>query len=150
MKKIQIKIKRKDSAKDLPIPAYATKGSSGVDLYADVEEDTIISPQEIKLVSCGIYLEIPYGYEAEIRPRSGLALKHGITLANTPGTIDSDYMGLLSLILINLGKEDYVIQRGFRLAQMVIRDVVQAEFFEAPELEETKRDHGGFGHTGIQ
>ncbi len=149
MKKIKIKIKRKDTAKDLPIPAYATRGASGVDLYADVVEDTVISTGEIKLISCGIYLEIPYGYEAEIRPRSGLALKHGITLVNTPGTIDSDYRGLLNLILINLGKEDFVIKRGFRLAQMIIRDVMQAEFAEVEELDETERAHGGFGHTGI-
>ena len=149
MKTITIKIKRKDTAKDLPIPEYATSGSSGVDLYADVEENTVISHGEIKLISCGIYLQIPEGYEAEIRPRSGLALKHGISLVNSPGTIDSDYRGLLNLIVINLGKEGFVVERGFRLAQMVIREVTRADFEEVEELVETERAHGGFGHTGI-
>ena len=149
MKTIQVKIKRRESAKDLPVPEYATTGSSGVDLYADVERDTVISPGEIKLISCGIYLELPEGYEAQTRPRSGLALKHGITLVNTPGTIDSDYRGLLNLIVTNLGKEDFVIERGHRLAQMVIREVTRAEFQEVEELGSTERAHGGFGHTGL-
>ncbi len=149
LNKIKIKIKRKDDAKDLPIPSYATAGSSGVDLYADVSEDTVISPGEIKLVSCGIYMELPFGYEAQIRPRSGLALKHGITMVNTPGTIDSDYRGLINLIVINLGKEAFVVQRGHRLAQMVIREITQAEFLEVEDINETVRAEGGFGHTGI-
>lgn len=150
MKTVQVKIKRKESAKDLPIPFYATEGSSGVDLYADVEEDVVISPGEIKLVSCGIYIELPEGYEAEVRPRSGLALKHGITLVNTPGTIDSDYRGLINLIVTNLGKEAFVVKRGFRLAQMVVREVTRALFLEHDELTETERAHGGFGHSGIK
>ena len=149
MKTIQIKIKRKESARDLPIPEYATSGSSGVDLYADVAEQTVIAPGDIKLISCGIYLELPEGYEAQTRPRSGLALKHGITLVNTPGTIDSDYRGLLNLIVTNLGKEDFVVERGHRLAQMVIREVTRAEFQEVEELGVTERAHGGFGHTGV-
>jgi len=149
VKKIKINIKRKESAKDLPIPAYATQGSSGVDLYADVENNITISPGEIKLISCGIYIELPEGYEAQVRPRSGLALKHGITLVNTPGTIDSDYRGLINLIMINLGKNDFIVQRGHRLAQMVIREVTRAEFIETEELVETERAHGGFGHTGV-
>lgn len=150
LKRIKVKIKRKDTAMDLPIPSYATAGSSGVDLYADVDEHTAISPGEIKLVSCGIYIEMPEGYEAQIRPRSGLSLKHGITLVNTPGTIDSDYRGLLNLIVINLGKDDYVIERGQRLAQMVFREVTLAEFEETQDLGQTERAHGGFGHTGIK
>ena len=149
MKTIKVKIKRKESARDLPVPGYATLGSSGVDLYADVEGETVISPGEIKLISCGLYIELPEGYEAQIRPRSGLALKHGITLVNTPGTIDSDYRGLVNLIVINLGKEDFCVQRGHRLAQMVIREVTRAEFLEMEELGETERAYGGFGHTGI-
>jgi len=148
MEKIPVRIKRKDSAKDLPLPVYATTGSSGVDLYADVSGEIIISPGEIKLVSSGIYIEIPEGYEAQIRPRSGLALKHGITLVNTPGTIDSDYRGLISIIMTNLGKEDFVIKRGDRIAQMVIKNVTQADFVEVDELNDTVRAHGGFGHTG--
>ena len=149
MKKIKIRIKRKPSAKDLPIPAYATGGSSGVDLYADVDRDEVISPGEIKLISCGIYLEMPEGYEAEVRPRSGLAIKHGISLVNTPRTIDSDYRGLVNLIVINHGNEDYVVKRAQRLAQMVFKEVARAEFVEVDELEDTKRSHGGFGHTGV-
>ena len=149
MKKVQVKIKRRESARDLPIPSYATAGSSGVDLYADVETDTVISPGEIKLVSCGIYMELPEGYEAETRPRSGLALKHGITLVNSPGTIDSDYRGLVNLIVTNIGREDFVVKRGHRLAQMVIKEVTQAEFLETEELGDTQRAHGGFGHTGV-
>ena len=149
MKKIRITIKRKNSAKDLPIPAYATEGSSGVDLYADVESDEVIAPGEIKLISCGIYIGIPQGYEAEVRPRSGLALKHGISLVNTPGTIDSDYRGLVNLIVINHGKDEFVLKRGQRLAQMVFKEVSRADFEEVDELEETQRAHGGFGHTGI-
>jgi dUTP pyrophosphatase len=149
LKKIKIKIKRKHNAKDLAIPAYATPGSSGVDLYADVECDEPIAPGEIKLVSCGIYIELPQGYEAEVRPRSGLAIKHGISLVNSPGTIDSDYRGLINLIVINHGKESYVVKRGQRLAQMVIKEVARAEFVEVEELDETERAHGGFGHTGV-
>ena len=149
MKTIKVNIKRKECARDLPVPSYATSGSSGVDLYADVENDTIISPGEIKLISCGIYIELPEGYEAQIRPRSGLSLKHGITLVNTPGTVDSDYRGLVNLIVINLGREEFTVKRGQRLAQMVIREVTRAEFVELEELGETERAHGGFGHTGI-
>lgn len=149
MDKITVRIKRKDNAKDLPIPEYATSGSSGVDLYADVTEDTTLSPGQIRLISCGIYIELPEGYEAQVRPRSGLALKHGITLVNTPGTIDSDYRGLVNIIVINLGKEDFVIKRGQRLAQMVFKKITRAEFVETPEITETERSHGGFGHTGV-
>ena len=149
MKKITVKIKRKESARDLPVPAYATPGSSGVDLYADVESDVHILPNEIKLISSGIYVSIPAGYEAQIRPRSGLALKHGISLVNTPGTIDSDYRGLVSLVVVNFGREPYVVKRGQRLAQMTIQEVTRAEFLEVDELDETVRSHGGFGHTGV-
>ncbi|MFH1877308.1 MAG: dUTP diphosphatase [Candidatus Omnitrophota bacterium] len=147
---MKINIKRKESAKDLPIPVYATSGSSGVDLYADVEEELIIPPGEIRLVSAGIYLEIPEGYEAQIRPRSGLALRHGITMVNTPGTIDSDYRGLINLIVINHGRSDFAVKRGFRLAQMVIREVIRAEFVEVEDLVDTERAEGGFGHTGVE
>ncbi|MBF0493626.1 MAG: dUTP diphosphatase [Candidatus Omnitrophica bacterium] len=150
MKKIKIQILRKETALDLPLPGYATPGSSGIDLYADVDDDVVLSPGDIKLVSCGIYMAIPEGYEAQIRPRSGLALKHGITMVNTPGTIDSDYRGLISLIVTNLGKEAFLIKRGFRLAQMVIQEVVKADFEEVSSLDDTKRSSGGFGHSGIK
>lgn len=148
MKTIRIAVKRKKGCEDLPVPKYATKGASGMDLSADVEEEVTILPGEIKLISSGFYLSIPEGYEAEIRPRSGLALKHGISLVNTPGTIDSDYRGLLSLIMINHGKEPFKIKRGDRIAQMVIKEVMRAEIEVKTELDDTVRAAGGFGHTG--
>jgi len=149
MMKIKVSVKRKEDCNDLPLPAYATSGSSGMDLYADVREDVIIRPGEIKCISAGIFLSIPEGYEAEIRPRSGLALKYGITLVNTPGTIDSDYRGLLKIILINLGKDDFTVRRGDRIAQMVFKEYALAQFVETHALDETARAQGGFGHTGI-
>ena len=146
---LKIRIKRKPDADDLPLPRYMTGGASGMDLYADVDSDTTLKSREIKLISCGIYVSIPEGYEAEVRPRSGLALKHGITLLNSPGTIDSDFRGLLSLIVINLGKEDFTVKRGDRLAQMVIKEVVRAELVEVEDLDRTERNTRGFGHSGI-
>ena len=146
---VSIEIKRKPGCEDLPLPSYATEGSSGMDLYADVTGEFLIRPGETMLVSAGIYMSIPKGYEAQIRPRSGLALKHGITIPNTPGTIDSDYRGLLSIILINLGKEVFLIKRGDRIAQMVFNRVAKAELQAVEELDETVRSSGGFGHTGI-
>ena len=145
---IKIYIKIKPGCDDLPLPKYATSGSSGMDLCADVEGEVTILPGEIKLISSGIYISIPQGYEAEIRPRSGLALKHGISLVNTPGTIDSDYRGLLSLIMINHGKDIFKVRRGDRIAQMVIKEVIRAEIDEKGSLDETVRSTGGFGHTG--
>ena len=126
-----------------------TEGSSGMDLSAAVEAELVLNPGEIKLVPTGISVNIPQGYEAQIRPRSGLALKHGITMVNTPGTIDSDYRGVISLILINLGKEPYTLKRGARVAQMVIHEITRAEIEEVSELEDTVRSKGGFGHTGV-
>ena len=119
-----------------------------MDLYADVEKEVTLLPGDIKLISAGIYLSIPEGYEAEIRPRSGLALKHGISLVNTPGTIDSDYRGLVNLIVINHGKKPFKINRADRIAQMVIKEVVRASLGLREELDDTARAHGGFGHTG--
>ena len=120
-----------------------------MDLCAHVESDVTIAPGEIKLISTGISISVPSGYEAQIRPRSGLALKHGISLVNTPGTIDSDYRGVISLILINLSQEAYVVKRGARLAQMVINEIIRAELVEVDDLEKTARAAGGFGHTGV-
>lgn len=148
MKRVKISLKRKKGCEDLPIPEYATRGSSGMDLYADVEGEVVLLPGEIKLISAGIYLSIPEGYEAEIRPRSGLALKHGVSLVNTPGTIDSDYRGLIGLIMVNHGKEPFTVKRRERIAQMVIKDVIRADIDVCEELDETMRSHGGFGHTG--
>ncbi|MDD4202384.1 MAG: dUTP diphosphatase [Candidatus Omnitrophica bacterium] len=149
MKSLKVQIKRKDDCKDLPVPGYATVGSSGMDLYADVKEDTILGPGQIKLISTGIYIALPQGYEAQIRPRSGLALKHGISMVNSPGTVDADYRGLIGLIMINHGNEPFIIKRGDRVAQMVVTQVSKVEFFEAEQLENTSRSQGGFGHTGV-
>lgn len=149
MKRINISLKKKKGCEDLPVPKYATAGSSGMDLYADVDGETEIPPGGTRLVSAGIYVSIPEGYEAEIRPRSGLALKHGISLVNTPGTIDADYRGLIGLIMINHGSEPFVIRRGDRVAQMVIKEVVRADIDVVMELDDTARSSGGFGHTGI-
>jgi len=149
LKTVKIFLKLKDGCGDLPVPKYATPGSSGMDLYADVDGEVELRPGEIKLISSGIYLSIPQGYEAEIRPRSGLALKHGVSLVNTPGTIDSDYRGLVSMIMINHGKDIFKIKRGDRIAQMVIKEVVRAELEAKDNLDETVRAAGGFGHSGI-
>ena len=148
MKSVKILLKKKEGCQDLPVPRYATSGSSGVDLCADVNEEVILLPGDIRLISAGIYIGIPEGYEAEVRPRSGLALKHGISLVNTPGTIDSDYRGLVNLIMINHGKDAFKIRRGDRIAQMVIKEVVKAAIDVTKELDDTARSHGGFGHTG--
>lgn len=149
MKKITLEIRKKEDCLDLPLPRYATEGASGMDLYADVRGDLELKAGEIKLVSCGIYINLPAGYEAEIRPRSGLALKHGISLVNSPGTIDSDYRGLVGLVMINLGSAPFTIKRGDRVAQMVIKQVIKAELDERGSLNETARSSGGFGHTGV-
>ena len=149
MRNIKVLLKRKKGCEDLPVPKYATAGSSGLDLSADVEGEVILMPGEIKLISSGIYISIPEGYEAEIRPRSGLALKHGVSLVNTPGTIDSDYRGLLSLIMINHGKGPFTIRRGDRVAQMVIKEVIRADIEITEGLDDTVRSSGGFGHTGL-
>ncbi|MCX5680256.1 MAG: dUTP diphosphatase [Candidatus Omnitrophica bacterium] len=149
MRNIKVLLKRKKGCEDLPVPKYATSGSSGLDLSADVEGEVVLEPGEIKLISSGIYISIPEGYEAQIRPRSGLALKHGVSLVNTPGTIDSDYRGLLSLIMINHGKEPFTIRRGDRVAQMVIKEVIRADIEITGGLDDTVRSSGGFGHTGL-
>jgi len=120
-----------------------------MDLYADVEIDVVLNPGERKLISTGIFLSLPWGYEAQTRPRSGLALNNGITLVNAPGTIDSDYRGLINVIVANTGKEPFIIKRGMRIAQMVVQEVARAEVEEVDELDETVRSAGGFGHTGI-
>jgi len=148
LKKVKICLKRKQGCEDLPLPKYATSGSSGMDLYADVEGEVELQPGEIRLISTGIYLSIPEGYEAETRPRSGLALKHGISLVNTPGTIDSDYRGLVSLIVINHGSAPFTIRRADRIAQLVIKETVRADIEVSEELDETARSAGGFGHSG--
>ena len=130
------------------LPDYATAGSSGMDIRASLTEPMTISPLERVLIPTGLFIELPRGYEAQIRPRSGLAINYGITCLNTPGTIDADYRGEIKIILINLSREPHVIQPGDRIAQMVIQKVERAELLPADELDETERSAGGFGHTG--
>jgi len=131
-----------------PLPVYETVASAGMDLRANLDEEVLLKPLERSLIPTGLFIEIPLGYEAQIRPRSGLAAKKGITLLNTPGTIDADYRGEIKVILVNLSNEDFVIRNGERIAQMIIAAHQQAEWVEVQELEETARGAGGFGHTG--
>ncbi len=131
-----------------PLPGYATPGSAGMDLRANLEEAVQLKPMERKLVPTGLFMAIPEGYEGQVRPRSGLAVKHGITCLNTPGTIDSDYRGELKVLLVNLGEEIAEINNNDRIAQLVICPVMQADLVLADDLNETKRGEGGFGHTG--
>lgn len=146
---VTLKIKRLVKNPDLPLPTYASAFASGVDLFACVDEPVTVKPFQRVLVPTGIAVELPEGYEAQIRPRSGLALKHGITVLNTPGTVDADYRGEIGVILINLGQQDFVVERGMRIAQMVITAVVRAEIVETEELVPTERGSNGFGSTGI-
>lgn len=131
-----------------PSPSYETVASAGMDLRANIDEPIIIKPLERILVPTGLFIELPVGYEAQVRPRSGLAIKKGITVLNTPGTIDADYRGEVMVIMINLSKEDFTINDGDRIAQMIISAHKQAEWIEVDELKETKRGAGGFGSTG--
>jgi dUTP pyrophosphatase len=144
---MQVYIKRLHSF-DLPLPRYMTAGAAGVDLYAAVEQDLAIAPGGWALIPTGIAIALPEDYEAQIRPRSGLALKHGLTLLNTPGTIDWDYRGEIKVIVINLGDKEYILHRGERIAQMIFNRVEKAELIEVEELDDTNRGSGGFGHTG--
>lgn len=131
-----------------PLPHYATDGSSGMDLRAFLSEPLHLKPLERFLVPTGLFIEVPHGYEAQVRPRSGLAIKQGITCLNTPGTIDSDYRGEIKIVLINLSNEEQIIKSGDRIAQMVIQKVEKANFYEVGFLTETERSTGGFGSTG--
>jgi len=141
-------ISRTESAMDLPLPEYQTEQAAGMDLRANVETDAVLSAGEIKLVPTGMRIALPPGFEAQIRPRSGLAAKYGVTIVNAPGTIDADYRGEISVIMINHGKSDFIIKRGDRIAQMIISRVEHIEWSPVDELPETKRGDGGFGHTG--
>jgi len=147
--KIEIKVEKVKDCEDLPLPISSSKFSSGVDLLSAETSEIILKPGKTKLVSTGIKIMIPKGYEGQIRPRSGLALKYGITVLNTPGTIDSDYRGIVKVILINLGEKEFVIQRGDRIAQLVIQKVFFPDFKLIQTLNKTKRGEGGFGHSGI-
>jgi len=130
------------------LPAYETSGSAGMDIRANLEEPVKLNSLQRALIPTGLFIELPHGYEAQIRPRSGLAIKHGITCLNSPGTIDSDYRGEIKIILINLSNEEHTIQNGDRIAQMIIHQTIKAEWIEVKVLNDSKRGAGGFGHTG--
>jgi dUTP pyrophosphatase len=146
--RVRVAIWRKPEARDLPLPSYRTSGSAGVDLYAAVSEPVVLMPGERKLIPTGIHIALPPGYEAQVRPRSGLALQYGIGMVNSPGTIDSDYRGEIAVILINWGSEPFTIQRGDRIAQLIVAPVAHIEWDETDSLPESERGEGGFGHTG--
>lgn len=133
-----------------PLPAYATPQSAGMDLRANISQPVTLRPMERRLIPTGLYIALPQGYEAQIRPRSGLALKHGVTVLNSPGTIDADYRGELMVLLVNLSVEDFVVNDGERIAQMVVARHETVDFAEVSELDETERGAGGYGHTGVE
>lgn len=132
------------------LPEYATKMSAGMDIRANIEEPVVIKPMQRAIIPTGLYIQLPQGSEAQIRPRSGLAIKKGVTVLNSPGTIDADYRGEIGVILINLSSEDFIVENGERIAQMVIAKYKQAQWVEVEHLDETDRGAGGFGHTGKQ
>ena len=133
-----------------PLPEYATPLSAGLDLRANIDVPVTLHPMERRLIGTGLYMALPPGFEAQVRPRSGLALKHGITVLNTPGTIDADYRGEIKVLLVNLSNEPFVINEGERIAQMVVAKHEQADFALVSELDETERGDGGYGHTGVK
>jgi dUTP pyrophosphatase len=135
---------------DNPLPEYETTGSAGVDLRAQLQEPVMLKPLQRALIPTGLYIELPDGYEAQVRPRSGLALKKGVTVLNSPGTIDSDYRGEIKVIMINLSNETTVINTGERIAQLIVAKFEKVQFKEVDELNETERGEGGFGHTGVK
>ena len=149
MERIVIRIKRVKGSNGLSLPDYETEGASGMDLRAAVTEPVLMEPGEIKLIPTGMAVSIPRGYEGQIRPRSGLALKHGVGLINSPGTIDSDYRGEIAVIMINWGDKTFTIRRGDRIAQMIICKTHRADLVEVDDLDPTRRGDGGFGHSGV-
>ena len=148
---MRVLIQRTPEAQDLPLPAYATADAAGLDLYAALPESLCLEPGQRSLVSTGVRVALPPGHEGQVRPRSGLALRHGVTLVNAPGTVDADYRGVVSVLLINLGQEAVVIQRGDRIAQLIVAPVTRVEWEEAFDegLPPTQRGVGGFGSTGV-
>ncbi len=147
MEHITIKVVNKSQN---PLPQYSTEGSAGMDLRASLSEPITLQPMQRCLVPTGVYIQLPHGYQCEIRPRSGLAIKHGITVLNTPGTVDADYRGEICVILVNLSTEPFVITNGERVCQMVINSYVRANWEKVEELDQTERGDGGFGHTGLK
>lgn len=149
MDRVKIAIKRLSGAKDIRFPSYMTSHASGMDICAAVEESVVIPPGQRAIIPTGFAIALPVGYEAQVRPRSGLAIKQGIGILNTPGTIDADYRGEVKIILINLSDSPFEIRRGDRIAQMVIQPIVSALWEEVEDLPESERMEGGFGHTGL-
>jgi dUTP pyrophosphatase len=145
----EIQFKQLDHAKDLPLPSYESTSAAGMDVRAAIEEPLLLKPGERTLIPTGLQMALPHGYEAQIRPRSGLAIRNGITMLNSPGTIDADYRGEVKVIAINHSQEDFTVNHGDRIAQMVIAPVVQLTIIAVDELDETDRGEGGFGSTGI-
>lgn len=150
MNSLKVKIKRVNGAEDINLPVYKTVGSAGLDLCANVEEEIVLKPGEFKLIPTGIKIEIPVGTECQIRPRSGLAFEYGITVLNSPGTVDSDYRGEISVLLVNLSNKEFKINKNDRIAQMVFAKYERAEFELVNDLTDTERGEGGFGSTGVQ
>ena len=150
VEKVAVRIRRLHHSEELPLPGYESEGSSGMDIRACVEEPVLLNPGEIRRIPTGFAVSIPHGYEAQIRPRSGLALHHGIGIVNAPGTIDSDYRGEIGIVLINWGDSPFVVRKGDRIAQMVIAKVYCADFVVVDNLDATSRGRGGFGHSGIR
>jgi dUTP pyrophosphatase len=148
-REVEIAITREPGCEDLPLPEYQTPHASGMDLYAALTEPLVLAPGERALVPTGLRIALPPGVEAQIRPRSGLAIRNGVSMVNTPGTIDADYRGEIRVIMINLGQEPFTIRRGDRIAQMVIAPVLQAVWNPVERLDDTSRGDGGFGHTGV-
>ncbi len=148
MQRLSVYVEQTEAGKCLPLPEYMSEGAAGMDLYACLQEETTLEKGKIKLISTGLKIALPTGYEAQIRPRSGLALKYGISMANTPGTIDADYRGEIKVIMINHGDEDFIIKPGERIAQMVINKIEQIDWHPTDSLDQTVRGEGGFGHTG--
>lgn len=144
---IQVKVVNKGHQ---PLPTYATPMSAGMDLRANIDAPVVLRPMERRLIPTGLHIALPAGYEAQVRPRSGLALKHGISVLNTPGTIDADYRGEISVLLVNFSLEDFVVNDGERIAQMVIARHEQGEFTVVDALDTTERGEGGYGHTGVK
>ena len=146
---VRLPVERLPHAAGLPLPAYMTAGAAGMDLHAAVAEEVVLEPGSVRLIPTGLKVAVPEGYELQIRPRSGLAARHGIGLLNSPGTVDSDYRGEIKVILINLGAAPFTVRRGDRIAQMVLCPIPRIELVPVPSLPETERGEGGFGHTGI-
>ncbi len=147
---VRVCVTREPGSEDLPLPAYETPHAAGMDLRASVQTPLTLAPGERALVPTGLHIALPAGYEAQVRPRSGLAIRHGVTMLNSPGTIDADYRGEIRVVMVNLGNEPFTVQRGDRIAQLVVAPVAKAQWEAVDALDETSRGDGGFGHTGVE